>query len=562
MIKKNTMTNSTHLGRSMKLVTLLAVLVPLNAQAATPDAGTILQEITPARPAVPSSSGTGLKVEQKDGSKLPEGVPFEVKRIQLDGNTLFDTDMLHALVADAEEQTQTLGKLEQVVARITDFYHNSGYPLARAIIPMQTIRNGVLRVQVIEAHYGKISIENSSRVNNLLLDATVAPLQSGQVISQKERDHALLLLSDIPGVAVNATLKPGEDVGTSDLLVGVAPGVAVTGNLLLDNYGNRYTGKVRLGGTVSLVNPLHHGDVASLSALSSGGGLSYGRVSYDILLNGQGSHVGAAYSALSYSLGDTLAALQGHGTARIGSLWVRQPLLRGRDLNLYGMLEYDQKQLRDRIDVGGIQTDRSLTGVTASLNGDLRDSLLSGGVNTWKLSWTSGRVGFDNAAARLSDAATAKTEGDFSKWDISVARLQSLNMKNALYFAASGQWANRNLDSAERMSIGGPATVRAYDMGAVSGDMGYVLNLELRHELAQDWQVLVFMDSAYVTANKNPWVTGTNTAMLDGAGLGLNWAGADRWTAKAYIAGRLGSAPVLVGNTSATRAWFEINKGF
>lgn len=529
--------------------------------AAVPDAGSILQQITPETVA-PMPGDTELKIEQKEAAKLPESAPFEVSRIQLSGNTLFDTEMLHGLVSSAEGHTLTLGQLAVQVDKITELYHSRGYPLARAIIPQQTIRDGVVNVQVIEAHYGKIRIENSSRVNDLLLEATMTSLQSGEIISQKERDHALLLLSDIPGAGVTATLKPGEEVGTSDMVIGVEPGAAVTGNLLLDNYGNRYTGKVRLGGTVNLVSPLHHGDVASLSALSSGSGLSYGKVSYDILLNGQGTHVGAAYSALSYSLGDTLAALQGHGTARIGSLWVKHPLLRSRELNLYGMLEYDQKQLRDRIDVGGIQTDRSLKGVVASLSGDLREAWLSGGISTWKLSWSTGRVGFDNAAARASDAATAKTEGNFSKWNASVAHLQNLNENNGLYLAAAGQWTIRNLDSSERMSVGGPATVRAYDMGAVSGDTGYVLNLELRHELAQGWQAIAFMDSAYVTVNKNPWVTGTNTAMLDGAGLGLNWASADHWNAKAYIASRLGTAPVLVGNTSATRAWFEISKGF
>jgi hemolysin activation/secretion protein len=48
-------------------------------------------------------------------------------------------------------------------------------------------------------------------------------LGTGQAISQGALDHALLLLSDLPGVAVNATLKPGEAVGTSDLVVDTTP---------------------------------------------------------------------------------------------------------------------------------------------------------------------------------------------------------------------------------------------------------------------------------------------------------------------------------------------------
>ena len=47
-------------------------------------------------------------------------------------------------------------------------------------------------------------------------------------------DHALLLLSDVPGVVVLATLKPGDAVGSSDLLVNTTPGPTRSGNLVLD----------------------------------------------------------------------------------------------------------------------------------------------------------------------------------------------------------------------------------------------------------------------------------------------------------------------------------------
>ncbi|MEO8628796.1 MAG: POTRA domain-containing protein [Betaproteobacteria bacterium] len=97
----------------------------------------------------------------------------------------------------------------ELAARITDYYHSHGHPLARAIIPAQTIRSGIVRIDIIEARYGKIGLNNRSRVNDPLLEATLLPLQSGQGIRQAELDHALLLLSDTPSVVVAATFKPG-----------------------------------------------------------------------------------------------------------------------------------------------------------------------------------------------------------------------------------------------------------------------------------------------------------------------------------------------------------------
>lgn len=108
--------------------------------------------------------------------------------------------------------------------------------------------------------------------------------------------------------------------------------------------------------------------------------------------------------------------------------------------------------------------------------------------------------------------------------------------------------------------------MRAYDVGALSGDTGYLGTAEFRHDLGSGWngrwQAVAFVDTARVTVNKNVWVAGTNSATLSGAGVGLNWAGPNQWRAKAYIATRLGSTPTLVASSASTRAWVEISKGF
>ena len=555
----------------MKLLyaAVFAPFVPMavHAQATTPPgAGAILLQIQSVIPPTPAPSGTGLIIERQDDAKLPPSAPFLVKTIQIAGNTLFSAATLHALVADAQGKSLTLSQLDELAARITGYYHSHDYPLARAIIPAQTIQSGIVRIEIIEARYGKISIDNRSRVNDPLLQATISPLQSGQVIGQTELDRALLLLSDIPGVIVAATLKPGETVGTSDLLVNTAPGPAVSGNVVLDNYGNRFTGRARIGATLNVINPLRHGDILTVSGLSSGAGMNYGRIGYESLLNGRGTRLGGAYSALRYTLGEPLASLNANGTARIQSLWAKHPLVRSRDVNLYGQIQYDRLQLRDHIDASVIRNDRHLNNWTLSLAGDARDAFLSNAVSSWNVGWTSGRVGFDDTAAQLADAGSAKTQGNFSKLNVNLARLQSLGPSNGLYLAFSSQWANTNLDPSQKMSAGGPYTVRAYDTGAVSGDTGYLGSIELRHNLGAGWggqlQAVAFVDRARVTVNKNPWVAGTNSATLSGAGLGLNWTGPNQWSVRAHIAKPIDSSPGLVAGNASARAWIEIRKGF
>ena len=420
-------------------------------------------------------------------------------------------------------------------------------------------------VQVIEARYGKIILENKSRVSDALLDSTLAPLKNGAVIGQAELDRVLLLLSDTPGAVASTTLKPGEAAGTSDLLVQAAPGSAVTGNVTADNYGNRYTGSTRLGGEIALNDPLHHGDVLDASVLSSGKDMDYGRLMYDWLLNGAGTHLGGSYSALHYRLGDSLASLEGHGTADVASLWGKQPLVRSLDVDFYAQLQFDRKVLKDDLDVSGIHTHRHLDDWTASLAGDERDALLSGGLTTWSLGLTSGHLGFDDAKAELADAATADTRGSFLQGNATLGRLQRMAAKDSLYLAVSWQWANANLDPSQKMIAGGPYTVRSYDMSALTGDRGIQTTVEWRRDLPPwhgQWQGVGFFDTEHLRINENVWTTGTNTAIINGAGLGLNWTGPNQWSAKASVAARLGSVPIVAAASSSVRAWLTIAKGF
>lgn len=533
-------------------------LQPALAQNA-PGAGSLLQQAEPRLAPLPSPAGTGLQIEPAPAPALPPSDPFLVQRIEITGNSVFSTPALLALVAQAQGQRLTLPQLGELTSRITAYYRSRGYPLARAIIPAQTIAEGVVRIQVVEANYGKIRLENASAVADAVFAAALAPLQSGQVIDQTALDQALLKIGDVPGVVVGATLEPGAQVGSSDLLVSLTPGPAVTGNVVLDNNGNRFTGRSRIGATLNLLNPLQHGDVLSLSVLSSGSGMNYTRVAYETLLNAQGFRLGGSYSALKYAMGVP------DGTAQVQSLWAKHTLLRSRTSNVYAQLQFDKFILRDH--AATVQTDRHMDNLTASLAGDLRDAFLAGAVNTWSASWTGGRIGFDDAAAALANAGTTNTQGRFSKVNVSLSRLQNLSASSAVYLAVSGQWASGNLDSSQKMLAGGPYTVRAYDMGAVSGDTGYLAVAEWRQDMGPawggQWQALAFIDSARVTVNKNLWpqATAANSATLSGAGVGLNWAG-PQWSAKSYLATALGPTPALVPTNNAWRVWIEVSRRF
>ena len=563
------------------LTALMAVLPVFAAQAQTssvPNAGSMLQQAQPNATFAPGSSAapaSAIDRGENNAGGMPESAPFLVKTLNITGNKKIDTATLHALVADVEGKSVTLTQLDKAISRISEYYTSHGYPLARAIIPAQTITDGVVTIQIIVARYGQISLSNRSRASETRLQSTLSPLQSGQEIEQKYLDRTLLLLSDLPGVVVNSSLKPGEAVGTSDLLVSTTASPRLSGNVVLDNYGNNFTGTARVGATANLVDPLNlkTSDTLSVSVLTSGNGLSsgldggmgYGRIAYESVLNGLGSRLGAAYSALNYKLGGSAASSQSDGTAQVASVWVKHPLIRQRELNLYAQVQFDGLKLSDKMNAGTLTTDRQLSNWTFSLAGDARDEYLMGGINTWNVGVSTGRNDFVKDA--LSNLAN--DPGAFAKVNYSFARLQSAGDKNSVYLSLVGQWADKNLDSSQKMTVGGPNTVRAFDTGAVSGDEGQLLSVEFRHDLGAAWdgqlQGVWFYDAARMNVNKNPLSTATdNIVTLGGAGMGFNWAGPNQWSAKTYVATPMGSVPASLNTPSAnaTRAWVEMGKGF
>ena len=558
------MTRSITLCLSPLAMALLAA--PAFAQQVPPTSGQLLQQAQPPQQPLPRRE-PGIQIQTPETAHANDNTPFEVKQIVVGGNTVFDTATLHALVADGEGRTQTLATLTVLAQRITDYYRAHGYPLSRAVIPAQALNDGVVQFKIVEARYDQVQVSNHSRVQTSLLNATLSPLQSGQLVTQDALDRQLLLLNDLPGVQGHAVLGPGSAPGTSNLSVDAQALPPVTGNLTLDNGGDRYTGRVRLGGNVAVNNLAGLGDQLTAGGLVSDGHMHFGRIAYDFALNGAGTRFGLAYSALSYQLGDGLSDLHARGHATDASAWLFQPIVRSPNTNLSVRLEVDNRHLADDTGSTGVHDDRHSWDWTAGGTFDHRDDWGGGGVTQAQLSVTRGQLGFDDPAAKASDAVTAKTQGHALHWDGNVSRLQMITVTTRLYASLSGQYSHRNLDSSEQFLLGGMQSVRGYEVSTLAGASGYLATVELRHDLslpAGAWQGSVFVDHGGMWINPQPWAgnIGGNHATLSSVGLGLNWAGPDQWVAQVQVGQPVGSTPEQAGKRPSTRAWVQLSKGF
>jgi len=544
---------------------VLAVLATPTFAQHVPGGGQLLQQVptAPTRPALPPA----LTVQTSDATSAKDDTPFAVTRIRIEGNALVTTTTLHDLVADGEGGTQTLTSLQALAQRITDYYRAHGHLLARAYVPAQTLSDGTVTLAVLEARYGQVPLSNHSRVDDSLLRATLAPLQAGAPVTQPQLDRQLLLLDDLPGVQGHALLRPGAAPGRSDLVVDAQALPPVSGNLMLDDGGDRYTGRVRLGGNVAINNLAGLGDRLGASLLTSGRDMRYGRLGYDMALNGAGTRLGLEHSVLAYRLGNGLSDLHAHGTAAQSGVRLSQALIRRPDTRLDGQLALDHRRLRDDIDNVGARNHRHIWDWTVSLAFDHRDNRGGGGLTHAQASVTRGQLGFDDPAARAADAASAGTRGHYLRWNGSVSRLQALTGRLHLYASLDGQYSHHNLDSAEQFLLGGMGSARGYEASTLAGASGYLATLELRRDLslpAGQWQASVFVDHGGLWINPQHWtgMSGANHATLSSAGLGLAWAGPSQWTARLQLGQPVGDTPQLAGKRPSTRAWLQLGKEF
>ncbi|HEY8102594.1 MAG TPA: ShlB/FhaC/HecB family hemolysin secretion/activation protein [Burkholderiaceae bacterium] len=480
---------------------------------------------------------------------------------------VFSENELIAVTGFKPNSELTLTDLRGMAAKIAEYYHQHGYFLAQAYLPAQDIKDSAVTIALLEGQYGKVSLRNQTNLSDALANGLLGGLDSNEAVTIAPLESRLLLLADLPGVNAKSTLIPGASVGTSDLIVDLTPGQHVTGSADADNEGNRYTGNNRIGVMANINEPFGFGDILTLRAQSSLDSLNYARASYQAQFGR--AKAGVAYSSMDYRLGKEFASLLANGTAKIASVYGSYPLIRSRSSNLNAVVDFDDKTFSDKVNSTSTVTDKKAQVWMMSLNGDSRDGLGGGALNNYSFTWTSGSLNIQSPAALATDSATLHSNGHYDKLGFNAFRLQSVTESTSLYVAIQGQLATKNLDTSEKMELGGATAVRAYPAGEANADQGYVLNLEARTLLPRLsesqpglLQLVGFIDTGTAMLNKNVWSSGQNRRALSGAGIGLNWVDNNSFAVKAFYARKLGNAVATSAPDAMTRFWLQGIKYF
>ena len=522
-----------------------------------PDAGQTLQQLQPPIAAPRESQPLKIQAPLDSAPIAPGGAAVILNTVKLSGNSVFSEETLRAALGDVTGKTFDLAGLRGLAQRITDVYQAGGYPFARAILPPQDLANGDLRIEVIEGRYGVVQAQGDDSVLAQQATAFLDGLLPGSVIASAPLERAALLLDDLPGIQTSATMRPGTQAGTGDLIVEVARDQRVRGDIGLDNAGSRYTGKNRVRANVDINSPFLLGDQLTVRALLSEEKLWLGSLGYSLPLGTSGLRGNVGYSHTSYELAKEFASLHANGTAKVASAGLSYPILRSQKANLTLIATYQSKDLHDNRDSTRTYESKSSQSMPLALQFDYRDAF--DGITYGSASWTPGKLKLDAGLTAVDDY---KSNGRFHKVNLDVVRLQSLPAGFNLMAHLSWQQANKNLDSSEKLSLGGASGVRAYPSGEATGDEGGLAQLELRYD-AGAYTPYAFMDAGRITVNAKPVVAGDNRRSLSGGGLGLRYQ-RQAWSADVALAWRsLGGRSLSETNSDPKpRVWLNVEYRF
>lgn len=498
-----------------------------------------------------------------------------LKHIQFEGVTILGDMELRGIVEPFIDTPMTYEQMLEIGMVVEQYYRKNNY-LARAILPPQDLTDGVLTVDVIESVFSKVEIEQELEDlpnTQAHVEAIIQAQQpTGEPLNSKSLDRALALANDLPGMSAQGSLRQGREAGETELLLKLYQGRTRQTELSMDNGGSRSTGAIRLMANLTWFNPNDLGDLLNVVAVHTKGS-DYARLAYSVPVGTDGWRMGANASVMDYKVvvgAQGMVGAVGRAVTK-GLEWV-YPLLRADDRSATVTLTADTKKFENTSAQGLLMSDYQAKVMAAQVSGFYRDLNPGGGTGTYALQLSHGNINLDGSLSQQTDKNGPNTAGTFNKIRLNGTWQQAITSQTSAFVSYAGQITDKNLDSSEKMQLGGMNGVRAYPTGEGSGSEAQLIQLELRHQLESGISLATFYDWGQVWLQNNPNFPGgpqDNMHIYKGFGASIGYTTDNGISFKATWARKDGSNPNPTqtgndqdGTRDRNRYWLQVNVPF
>jgi hemolysin activation/secretion protein len=459
--------------------------------------------------------------------RLPRGVgqgpEIEIKSYEVVGTTLIPPSEVQRIVRPYLGSGRYMSDIQAARDALQAAYEERGFPTVAVQLPKQTLLDGRVRIEVIEARLGAVRVDNPGIdwYSDSGVRKATPHLQPGALVRSEDLVGDLARANRTADRRVTPVLKAGQEPGTVDLDLKVDDRIPLHGSVEWNNYRTPGTPRQRMTARVSYENlwQLEH-ELAAQYTFVPTSGEEFDDVQVWVLTYAapnpwRDDDRLFAYAAWS----DTESILptntsinslgNGFTTGARYNLGLPLPFVEWEWYQHALVLGVDYKSIENAL-VQGVNTivtpirylpwsvsyqgtvvrPQGFATVTAGTDFHFAGTIASGG----------SKEDFQNNRGGIND--NNLVDGDYAVYHLDVdttlrlpGLLQTLAQGRLLELPAprtsfeddaslvvglSGQYANEPLISVEQFPLGGRYSVRGYLEGEAFGDHGWDLQMEVR----------------------------------------------------------------------------------
>jgi len=434
-------------------------------------------------------------------AELVEGIRFELMgegQLLESGYTVDELGELSDLLSDIEEETVdrhvtplevqklvwlirgqrskrgvTLGQIETVAHEITRFYRQRGFVLAKAYIPKQRVRDGVVNLTLLLGMLGEVAVNGNELYHTDTLNVVFDGLLE-KPVTNKMIEESLFVISDFPGLTVDGYFEPGAQVGDTRLNINVKDERRYMGHVRVDNHGTDEAGLYRFYTDLQFNNTLGLADYIRASVLqaTSPDNTTYWQLAYDSNFFSPRFRIGIESSRNQFVVDRTqVADLELNGEVDVLAFNGRYIQRRGRTRN--SSYELRSESIKSDLQIGDIPDinngfDEELTHLSFKYSFDFLDDE-NKRLHDGSIKYTKGS--FDFGASPAQDEDYHILSLDYTL--LSFLKVPFTDSESRLLYRSSFQYAGTNLSKIARFSLAGPTRARGFTPSFFTADNAF-----------------------------------------------------------------------------------------
>jgi hemolysin activation/secretion protein len=384
-----------------------------------------------------------------------------------------------AVVQPYLDQPVTMASLSQLTRAIVAYYRDHDRPVVNVYVPQQAITSGYVQIVVVESRVEKVEATGAKWFSNDMLRHEVT-LRPGEPISGQQVHNDVAWINRNPFLQADMLMAPGDQPGTTDLLLRTQDRFPLRVFAGYEDSGNRYTEDDRLLTGFNYGNLFGLGEQVSFQYTQAPDKNDFQSESGTYIVPLPWRHqltIFGSYASTSATLGDVFNS--GGVNWQISGRY-EIPLPTTPNYTESVILGYDFKRNNNSLLFGVA----SISNTTADVNqfvfgyqSALKDDYGSTSFSATGF-WSPGNFSaYDNDY----DYQQQRLEADSSYLygQLTLDRVTRLPWDFTWEVNGLLQESDANLLPSEQLGLGGYATVPGYEEREVNGDDGFLIGTQL-----------------------------------------------------------------------------------